>query len=257
MLQKISTKAFSGHGPIQTLYPGTAVSNLDSGIGSIGRIDHARFQGTHHIPMHPHVNDEILSYFRTGKVRHLDSEGFSETIGRNRLMLMKAGKLFFHEEWIDGESEPHEGLQIFIRPGAKDLKPSVIFRDIEPVNSEDEWRLLASPGTETSLQFSSQTWIFDVKLSPGMKIDPPVLPAKGLTVLLYVYQGQTSVNETISLVKKESLIIKDEAISIRTTDGAELVLFLTDKNAPIYKGGMYSGNKIYDPFRLRPMSANQ
>lgn len=244
MLQKISTKAFSGYGPIQMLYPGTAVSNLDSGIGSIGRIDHARFQGTHHIPMHPHVNDEIFSYFRTGKVRHLDSEGFSETIGRNRLMLMKAGKLFYHEEWIDGESEPHEGLQIFIRPGAKDLKPAVIFQDIEPVNSEDEWRLLASPGTETPLQFSSQTWIFDAKLSPGMKIDMPGLPAKGLTALLYVYQGQISVNETISLAKKESLIIKAEAISIRTNNGAELVLFLTDENAPIYKGGMYSGNKM-------------
>jgi len=244
MLQKIPTSAFSGYGPIQMLYPGSAISNQDSGIGSIGRIDHARFQGTHHIPMHPHINDEILSYFRAGKVKHLDSEGFSETIGLNRLMLMKAGKLFYHEEWIDGEAEPHEGLQIFIRPGIKDLKPAVIFQDIEPINSEDQWRLLASPDPATPLQFSSQTWIYDTKLSPATKIDLPPLPAAGLTALLYVYRGQISVNETAALVKKESLIIKDEAIAIRTTNGAELVLFLTDENAPIYKGGMYSGNKL-------------
>lgn len=256
MLQKISTKAFSGYGPIQMLYPGTAVSSQDSGIGSIGRIDHARFQGTHHIPMHPHVNDEILSYFRTGRVRHLDSEGFSETIGQNRLMLMKAGKLFYHEEWIDGEAEPHEGLQIFIRPGIKDLTPAVIFQDIEPIGSKDRWRLLASPDPETPLQFSSQTWIYDAKLSPGTKIDLPPLPAAGLTVLLYVYQGQISVNETTALVKKEALVVKGEAIAIRSNQGAELVLFLTDENAPIYKGGMYSGNKNERGFQVSPTGKN-
>jgi len=243
MLQKISNKAFTGYGPIQTLYPGTAISSGDSGIGSIGRIDHATFQGTHHIPMHPHVNDEILSYFRSGKVEHLDSEGFRETVDRNRLMLMKAGKLFYHEEWIDGKSESHEGLQIFIRPGVKDLNPAVIFQDIEPIDSTDKWRLLASPAAATPLQFSSQTWIYDSKLSPGTKISLPPLPANGLTALLYVYQGQIRVNEMTSLSKKESLIVKDEAFSVQTTNGAELVLFLTDENAPIYKGGMYSGNK--------------
>ena len=135
MLQKVNASNFSGHGPIQILYPGTVVSKTDTGIGSIGRIDHAIFRGSTLISMHPHVNDEILSYFRSGKTEHKDSEGFVEYIGKNKLMLMKAGKSFYHEERIIDEGEPLEGLQIFIRPGKKDLKPEVIFMDLENVHS--------------------------------------------------------------------------------------------------------------------------
>lgn len=244
MIHKITKNDFLGHGPIRILYPGMNLSGKDSGIGSIGRIDHALVHGKKFIGMHPHVNDEILSYFRTGKVEHRDSEGFSETIGGKRLMLMKAGKLFYHEESIDGSAEPQEGLQIFIRPGTKDLNPEVVFQDLDEFYSADQWRMLASPSAETPFQFSSQTWLYDIKLSAGKDIQLPELAASGLTALLYVYQGELSVNKDMNLVKQDALIIKDEQLSLTTSRGAELVLFVTDENAPTFKGGMYSGNQM-------------
>ncbi|MCI0616815.1 pirin family protein [bacterium] len=157
MLQKIRKSNFIDKGPITILHPGLAVSKTDTGIGSIGRIDHAYISGNHIIPMHPHVNDEILSYFRSGKAEHRDSEGYVEMIGKNKLMLMKAGKSFHHEERMIDEGEPLEGLQIFIRPRKKDLQPEVTFLDLENLHSENKWRLLASPRAETIFQFSSQT----------------------------------------------------------------------------------------------------
>jgi len=125
MLQKINKNNFVGHGPISILYPGTVVSKSDTGIGSIGRIDHAHIRGNTVIPMHPHINDEILSYFRTGKAEHKDSEGFVEFISGNRIMLMKAGRSFYHEERIIDEGEPLEGLQIFIRPQKKETSGNI------------------------------------------------------------------------------------------------------------------------------------
>lgn len=157
-------------------------------------------------------------------------------------MLMKAGRLFYHEEDIDGVAEPHEGLQIFIRPGEKDLTPVVTFRDLDELYSENQWRLLASPLAGTALQFSSQTWIYDIKLSKGTSIGLPELPAGGLTGLLYVYQGEISVKQ-LTFSKKDGIIFREEDLTIYTGNGAELVLFLTDENAPVFKGGMYSGNK--------------
>jgi len=50
--------------------------------------------------MHPYINDDILSYFRIGKVKNTDSAGFTELISRSKLMLMKSGKVFYHEENI-------------------------------------------------------------------------------------------------------------------------------------------------------------
>ncbi len=243
MLQKITQEAFESHGPIRILYPGLSMAGQDSGIGSIGRIDHASVHGRQHIAMHPHINDEILSYFRKGKVEHVDSEGYKDTVGGNRLMLMKAGKLFYHEEFIDGQTEPFEGLQIFIRPGKKDLQPEVIFQDLQQHDSENEWRLLASPTPGTTLRFSSQTWLYDVKLSAGETLSLPELPEEGLTALLYVYQGSVEANHDITLHKRESLVFSNETVSVQTVRGAELVLFFTNTNAAIFKDGMYSGNK--------------
>lgn len=243
MIQKINNTSFVGNGPIKILYPGVAVSKSDTGVGSIGRIDHPVITSNTVIKMHPHINDEILSYFRTGEAEHKDSEGFMETIGKKKLMLMKAGKLFYHEEKIFGKEELFEGLQIFIRPGKKDLKPEVVFMDLENIHSENQWRLLASPTTQTEFQFSSQTWLYDMKLLKNQQAVLPKLPKDGLTCLLYVFQGEAIINSEIELIKKESLIVKDEAIAISTNEDAELVLFVTDENAEIFKEGMYSGNQ--------------
>lgn len=245
MLKKIDNSQKLGNDHISILYPGLSLTKDDTGYFSIGRIDHAHMHAGVVIKMHPHVNDDILSYFRTGGVKHMDSEGFSELITPNRLMLMKAGKLFYHEEAALAELE---GLQIFIRPKEKDSEPEVIFEELEMVNSANKWRLLASPDKEkTKLRLSSETWIYDVQLSPGKTFTLPEEPGAGFAYLLYVFQGDVEVNKTIFLIKGESLFICDETIQFETGHNAELVLFVTDTKAPYYDGGMYSGNQKHKP----------
>ncbi|HLV47003.1 MAG TPA: pirin family protein [Flavobacterium sp.] len=241
MIKKIENNQKIGNSHIKILYPGVAIEDSkDSGLGSIGRIDHANITGPTTIKMHPHINDDILSYFRTGHAVHTDSEGFQATVSRNKLMLMKAGKLFYHEETMP---EPLEGLQIFIRPKSKDLKPEVIFQDLPETDSIDIWRLLASPTEQTPLQFSSETWIYDTKLTNGKTIGLPELPKDGLTGLLYVFQGNVALNNSINLLKGESVIFKNEQIETNALETSELVLFIIDENAEYYDGGMYSGNQ--------------
>lgn len=241
MLHKIDNSKKYGNSHISILAPGFELTDNDSGYYSIGRIDQAHIHPGVVIKMHPHVNDDILSYFRSGKVKHTDSEGFTEYITPTKLMLMRAGKLFYHEEAI---LEEQEGLQIFIRPGEKDAKPEVIFQELEEVHSMNEWRLVASPDREkTPLQLSSQTWIYDMQITPGKTFELPQKFADNFHCLLYAFQGSLTVNGNISLSKGESLFIKEENVSFQTDDRAEIVLFVTDINAPYYDGGMYSGNQ--------------
>lgn len=240
MLKKLDNSIKSGNAHISILYPGLVLSENDTGYYSIGRIDQAHIQGGAVIKMHPHINDEILSYFRTGRVKHTDSEGFTEYITPNRLMLMKAGKLFYHEEAILDEQE---GLQIFIRPKEKDTRPEVIFQELNRVHSTDQWRLIASPDAKkTKLQLSSTTWIYDMQATKDKVFALPENNKPGFGYLLYVFQGEIIVNHSISLHKGESLFIKDEDINFTADEYAEIVLFVTDTNAPYYDGGMYSGN---------------
>lgn len=159
-------------------------------------------------------------------------------------MLMKAGKSLFHEEKILNENGKLEGLQIFIRPKSKDLKPQVIFHELLTIHSENEWRLLASPTNKASLQFSSDTWIYDIQLTQNRDYVLPELPIENGSCLLYVFQGKVTVNATIMLTKGESLFIQDETVTIRSDITAELVLFVTDESSAYFDGGMYSGNQF-------------
>lgn len=245
MFKKIEN-AHIDKGFIQIFYPGAALSRGDTGIGSIGRIDHAHVSGGGFIAMHPHVNDEILSYFRTGKAEHKDSEGFVEIIGGTKLMLMKAGRSFYHQERMLAE-EPLEGLQIFIRPAIKDLDPEVLFLDLQELHSENAWRLIASPAAETHFQFSSQTWLYDIRLLKGSSIALPAMSKEDLTSLLYVFKGEISIqraDKSVShLIGKDSALIQEEKVLISALQDADLVLFITDEQSEIYKEGMFSGNK--------------
>lgn len=241
MIHKLGIDKKVGNQKICMLFPGTALKNEDTGLGTIGRIDHAKIPSGITIPMHPHVNDDILSYFRTGKAKHTDSENITAEVSRKKLMLMQAGEVFYHEEKI---MEHLEGLQIFIRPQQKDDKPKITFHDLDETDSMDQWRLLASNGNETPLQFTSETWIYDVTVDKKTSLTLPKPPQDHLTALLYVFQGEVKLNHAIALVKEESAVIENEIVEINAIPNTELVLFYTNAHSACYKGGMFSGNQF-------------
>src|SRR5947209_6948675 len=70
----------SGGFGIEILFPGRTLEEGDSGIGAIGRIDHAHVTPGTVIRMHPHKDDEILTYLRRGTVMHSDTVGHQEPI---------------------------------------------------------------------------------------------------------------------------------------------------------------------------------
>lgn len=241
MIHKITNEQKVGNAHIKILYPGKALKSVtDTGLGTIGRIDHANIGGNVTIKMHPHINDDILSYFRTGYAMHIDSEGYQAKVSRNKLMLMKAGKIFHHEEHMP---EPLEGLQIFIRPKIKDDVPEVSFRDLEESDSINEWRLLASPDSDSQLKFTSETWIYDISIKQSKEIDIPDFDKSKMTGLLYVFQGEVLLNANLSLAKGKSIVFRDEYLKIQATENSELVLYITNENSTHFDGGMYSGNQ--------------
>jgi redox-sensitive bicupin YhaK (pirin superfamily) len=247
MMQKIlnsqKTSWKRGDFGIQILFPGHALATSDTGIGTIGRIDHAHVLPGTLIPMHPHRDDEILTYLRSGRVMHKDSEGFTNTISNKKLMLMNAGATFYHEELVLEESGDLEGLQIFIRPQKSGLPPRVQFHEFAEAHSLNQWRAVAGKEDDQPLQIRSSTWIYDMRLQKGEQQALPELPAEHASCLLYVFGGELLVNEKTVLVEGESIFLENELIHLEALRTSDLVLFVTDKNAEYAATGMYSGNQ--------------
>jgi redox-sensitive bicupin YhaK (pirin superfamily) len=247
MLTKIDTtikygRQYGGFG-IQILYPGLIRPELnDTGFYTIGRIDHAKITPGTLIPMHPHRDDEILTYLRTGVVKHLDSEGHTGIISNQHLMLMNAGANFYHEEKVLEEGGVLEGLQIFIRPELGGLKPQVQFHQLPEVYSVNQWRKIAGKGNDYPLQIRSNTWLMDMRVEKGEDIFLPDTPNKDTALLFYVFNGTMQVDENLLLTTGESVLIETGDPLFTALESSDIVLFITQTTAAHFDGGMYSGN---------------
>jgi len=224
---------------VEILHPGLTLNAGDSGIGAIGRIDRARIQPGHVIGMHPHRDDEILTYARAGTTLHRDSMGNEEAVTNTRLMMMNAGHTFQHEEEMLGP-EPTEALQIFLRPRAPDLEPKVQFHDFGEIASRDAWRLIAAP-EGAPLKVRAQAWVQDAHLSAGTTIALPAPQAPGIVRLVYAVTGDVRVDD-VTLAPGESVYLDDGEWTVTAKSESDVVLFTTDPAAPVYKGGMFSGD---------------
>ncbi|KFF03205.1 pirin family protein [Flavobacterium reichenbachii] len=235
-------KQHGGFG-IQILYPGLIMPQLnDTGFFTIGRIDHARITPGTLIPMHPHRDDEILTYLRSGSVKHLDSEGHSQEISNQKLMMMNSGASYYHEERVLEEGGALEGLHIFIRPETAGLKPQVQFYQLPKVHSRNLWRKIAGKGSGYPLQIRSSTWLMDVRLEKDQQIVLPEVPSENCAFLFYVFAGKVNVHETMGLVTGESALVEDDNPVFRAVETSDIVLFITKTDAVHFDEGMYSGN---------------
>lgn len=248
MMTKISnkdkfSKQHGGFG-IQILYPGTVVKDTnDTGIGTIGRIDQAMVMPGTLVSMHPHRDDEILTYLRSGMVKHLDSEGITEIISGTKLMMMNAGARFYHEELVLEEGGVLEGLQIFLRPEKSGLEPRVQFFELADKFSMNTWRKIAGSNKDYPLEIRSDTSVQDIRLEKGNSETLPGLANANQRSLLYVFEGQIQVNDDFILEKGESVLIEKTLPTFTALQTSDVVLFVTSKDATYFEGGMYSGNQ--------------
>ena len=246
MITKIDTRKKVGkqHGGfgIEILFPGNAIASADSGIGTIGRIDQATVSAGTLVPMHPHQDDEILTYLRSGIVEHKDSEGHVEIIYNRRLMMMNAGALFQHEELVLENSEVLTALQIFFRPEAGGLPPKVQFHEFPSATSINKWRAIAGKESSYPLQVRSSSWLYDIRMEIGNIQSLPAMPVKDATCLIYLFDGEITVNESINLKRGESALVENEIIELTALQVSDVVLFITDKKSIYFEDGMYSGN---------------
>lgn len=247
MLTKIDNtikygKQHNGFG-VQILYPGLIRPQAnDTGLFSLGRIDHARINPGTRIPMHPHRNDEIVTYLRRGEVKHLDSEGYMAVVSAQQVMVMNAGTEFFHEEKVQDEGAAVEGLQLFIRPEKAGLQPMVQFYQLPEKYSSNQWRKFAGKGDDYPLQLRSHTWLMDARLEKGNEIILPKPPVDHCAFLFYVFEGNILANNQIMITTGESMLIENDSPKFCAIEASDIVLFIMRTDLDHYGGGLYSGN---------------
>ncbi len=230
-----------GRGPfrIRRMHPGAIFgSGAASAFGPLSVVDHANLAVGTVVRMHEHKNDEILSYLWRGTMLHEDTAGHRIAISANKLMMMNAGKSFWHEERTP--YEPVEMLQIFVRPSEADLPAMVSFHDRPDGAPRGSWGLVAGPaGSSAPLTIRNSVRVYDLHMSAGGEIDVPAVSS--LSPWLYVMDGAIEIGGE-RLNKGDAVTdLNQQLQKLRIMSDATLVLFLVDRAAPASMAGTISG----------------
>lgn len=216
--------------------PGTAVpDHNDHGYGPLARFDESILEPGAFIPMHEHRNDEIISYMSDGTMFHGDRAGGRFSVSASQIMVMNAGKGFWHEESTPADGETAKMMQIFVRPHTVDLEPSIQVKDIG-APTLDTWRLLVGPeGSDAPAIVRNDVRLYDIHLEAGSDTQAPRW--KGWDTLVHVYRGEAVVNGTPLKVAEGALLVDEAQVGITATSDATLLVFLINRAATLTHAG--------------------
>ncbi|THE65282.1 pirin family protein [Salinadaptatus halalkaliphilus] len=217
-------------------FPGRLVPGHDDhGYGPLATVVESLLDPDTLIAMHPHRNDEIVSWVPAGVMRHDDREGNELVTDREHLLVMNAGRGFWHEERTLADDPPLRMLQIFVRPHSLDLEPRIQHGPIaDPV--DDEWRHVFGPdGSDAPFTVRNAVDCFDARLEADSSVDLPDID--GRDTYFYVFEGALEAEGTRFDERESGLAVGDGMVTVTAREATIAVAFCIDPDAPVTRQG--------------------
>lgn len=207
----------------------------DHGYGPLATVVESFMDPDTLISMHPHRNDEIVSWVPAGVMRHDDREENELVTDSDHLLVMNSGSSFWHEERTLADDPPLRMLQIFVRPHSLELEPG-IQHGVVPDPVPNEWRHLFGPeGSDAPFFVRNDVECYDGRLEEGATVEFP--STAGWDTYFYVFEGMLEV-DGVRFEEAESGLLEDEAVMSATArEESVVVAFLVNPDAPITRQG--------------------
>ncbi|TAV43761.1 pirin family protein [Rhizobium leguminosarum] len=217
----------------------------DHGQGPLAMVVESILDPGRLIAMHEHRNDEIISWVPEGVMRHDDKATGRLVIDRDHLMVMNAGKSFWHSEETLASDPPLRMLQILIRPYAVDLEPKIQHGPM-PAAAANVWRYLVGPeGEGAPFHVRSAIDVSDMRLDAGVRVEFP--QKQGRDLYFYVFSGSVIVDRQTFAEGEQGLHLSDDKLEVEAQSASTLVAFLLDPNASITRQGTVGDHKKIPP----------
>lgn len=217
-------------------FPGRNLPDHDDhGYGPLATVVESFMDPDTLISMHPHRNDEIVSWVPAGIMRHNDREGNKLVTDAEHLLVMNSGSGFWHEERTLPDDPPLRMLQIFVRPHSLDLEPNIQHGPV-PEFTTNEWRHLFGPeDADAPFHVRNDVHLYDVRLVEGASVELPSIT--GWNAYFYVFEGGVEANSTHFGETESGLLVNEDGVTVTARENSILVAFLVNPDAPITRQG--------------------
>lgn len=217
-------------------HPGEIVSGHgDHGYGPLALVAESFLKPGTFVRMHQHTNDEIVSYVPEGVMRHDDRADGPLITDPEHLMVMNAGRGFWHEERVLPSDPSLRMLQIFVRPHALGLEPGVQHGSL-PQPLGNHWReLVGRPDADAPFFVRNAVGISDVHMDTGATVALPRM--KEWHTYFFVFSGSVSVDDVTFRESESGLVTSEGAVYLTALTPALVIAFVIDLNARVTRSG--------------------
>jgi quercetin 2,3-dioxygenase len=217
----------------------------DHGHGPLAMVVESILHPGRLIAMHEHRNDEIISWVPAGVMRHDDKATGQLVTDSDHLMVMNAGRSFWHSEETLQSDPPLRMLQILVRPHAIDLEPNIQHGPIPPA-VPNAWRHLVGPeGGKAPFFVRNDVDLFDIRLDEGAQAKFPQMPRRNL--YFYVFSGSVTAEGQAFAEGEQGLLLSDQTLSLEARTPSVIVAFLIDPNAKVSRKGTIGDHRKIPP----------
>jgi redox-sensitive bicupin YhaK (pirin superfamily) len=138
-------------------------------------------------PLHPHRDNEVVTYCAGGEFRHADERGKGGVLRKGWVQHTTVGRGMWHSEINNRPDEPMRFIQMWFLPSEKGLKPSVEQKAVEKADRTNRLLLLVSKGHPGTLKIFSDGEVYASFLQAGHAVKHRIEAKRG--AYLYVLEG--------------------------------------------------------------------
>jgi hypothetical protein len=174
-------------------------------------------------PLHPHRDNEVVTYCADGEFRHADERGEGGVLRKGWVQHTTVGRGMWHSEINNLRDKPLRFIQMWFYPSRRGLEPSVDQKAVEIKDRTDRILPLVSNRDEQALPIISDARVLSSFLHSGKTVAYRLEEGRGL--YLYVLEGgPVKVNRIPVLALSAAMITDEPAVEIYAEQEAELLL---------------------------------
>ncbi len=174
-------------------------------------------------PLHPHRDNEVVTYCAGGEFRHADERGRGGILRKGWVQHTTVGRGMWHSEINNLPDQPMRFIQMWFYPLKHGMKPAVQQMAVEQPERTDRFLPLVSNRDEGALPIISDARVLASFLHSGKTVRYDIEPGRGL--YLYVLEGgPVAVNGVEAPALASAMITGEQLVEVSAGQDAELLL---------------------------------
>ncbi len=174
-------------------------------------------------PLHPHKDNEVVTYVADGEFRHADERGKGGILKKGWVQHTTVGRGMWHSEINNRPDRPMRFIQMWFYPSKYGLEPAVEQKAIEKEDRTDRFLPLVGNGEKGSLSIVSDAKVLSSFLHAGKTEHYDLETGRG--IYLYVLEGgPITINSVQVLTLGAAMITGETAVDVTAEKDAELLL---------------------------------